>query len=101
MTHSGRSSGLSTARLGTRMGEELRMSSRQANRDKPMGVLSKGTKQKVCWISALLHEPDVLVLDEPLNGLDVETVALVKEMMRGLAQQGWSIFYSSHLIAIV
>jgi len=41
------------------------------------------------------------VLDEPLNGLDVETVAHVKETMRRLAQQGRTIFYSSHLIDIV
>ena len=63
-------------------GEELRSFGLEADKDKPMGALSKGTKQKVCWISALLHEPEVLVLDEPLNGLDEETVAHVKEMMR-------------------
>ncbi|HEU0106034.1 MAG TPA: ABC transporter ATP-binding protein [Vicinamibacteria bacterium] len=101
LTLIGRLYRLSEARLRDRMGEELRTFSLEADKDKPMGVLSKGTKQKVCWISALLHEPDVLVLDEPLNGLDVETVAHVKEMMRGLAQQGRTIFYSSHLIDIV
>ncbi len=101
LTLIGRLYRLSEARLRDRMGEELRTFSLEADKDKPMGVLSKGTKQKVCWISALLHEPDVLVLDEPLNGLDVETVAYVKEMMRGLAQQGRTIFYSSHLIDIV
>jgi ABC-2 type transport system ATP-binding protein len=101
LTLIGRLYRLSEARLRERMGEELRTFSLEADKDKPMGVLSKGTKQKVCWISALLHDPDVLVLDEPLNGLDVETVAHVKEMMRGLAQQGRTIFYSSHLIDIV
>jgi ABC-2 type transport system ATP-binding protein len=101
LTLIGRLYRLSEARLRDRMGEELRTFSLEADKDKPMGVLSKGTKQKVCWISALLHDPEVLVLDEPLNGLDVETVAHVKEMMRGLAQQGRTIFYSSHLIDIV
>ena len=101
LTLIGRLYRLSEARLRERMGEELRTFSLEADKDKPMGVLSKGTKQKVCWISALLHDPEVLVLDEPLNGLDVETVAHVKEMMRGLAQQGRTIFYSSHLIDIV
>ena len=101
LTLVGRLYRLSEARIRDRMGEELRTFGLEADKDKPMGVLSKGTKQKVCWISALLHDPEVLVLDEPLNGLDVETVAHVKEMMRGLAQQGRTIFYSSHLIDIV
>ena len=101
LTLIGRLYRLSEGRIRDRMGEELRAFGLEADKDKPMGVLSKGTKQKVCWISALLHDPEVLVLDEPLNGLDVETVAHVKEMMRRLAQQGRTIFYSSHLIDIV
>jgi ABC-2 type transport system ATP-binding protein len=101
LTLIGRLYRLSEGRIRDRMGEELRSFGLEADKDKPMGVLSKGTKQKVCWISALLHDPEVLVLDEPLNGLDVETVAHVKETMRRLAQQGRTIFYSSHLIDIV
>jgi ABC-2 type transport system ATP-binding protein len=101
LTLIGRLYRLSEGRIRDRMGEELRAFGLEADKDKPMGVLSKGTKQKVCWISALLHDPEVLVLDEPLNGLDVETVAHVKEMMRRRAQQGRTIFYSSHLIDIV
>ncbi len=66
-----------------------------------MTGLSKGNRQKVCWIAALLHEPEVLILDEPLNGLDVETVALVKGLMASMAAEGKTIFYSSHLIDIV
>ena len=101
LTLIGRLYRLSEARIRERLGEELRSFGLEADKDKPMGVLSKGTKQKVCWISALLHDPEVLVLDEPLNGLDVETVAHVKETMRRRAQQGRTIFYSSHLIDIV
>jgi ABC-2 type transport system ATP-binding protein len=101
LTLIGRLYRLSEAHIRERLGTELRSFGLEADKDKPMGVLSKGTKQKVCWISALLHDPDVLVLDEPLNGLDVETVAYVKEMMRRRAQEGRTIFYSSHLIDIV
>jgi len=101
LTLIGRLYRLSEAQIRERMGTELRSFGLEADKDKPMGVLSKGTKQKVCWISALLHDPEVLVLDEPLNGLDVETVAYVKEMMRRRAQEGRTIFYSSHLIDIV
>lgn len=67
----------------------------------PIGALSKGNKQKVCWISALLHAPEVLILDEPLNGLDVEAISKAKELMISLASRGKTIFYSSHLIDIV
>ena len=84
-----------------RVGHWLGVFGLQADRLRPMLALSKGTKQKVCWIAALLHEPDVLVLDEPLNGLDVESVAIIKDLMARLAIEGRTVFYSSHLIDIV
>jgi len=69
--------------------------------DQRMEVFSKGTKQKICWISALLHEPEILILDEPLSGLDVETIASDKDLMKRVAAEGRTIFYSSHLIDVV
>jgi ABC-2 type transport system ATP-binding protein len=69
--------------------------------ERPLHTLSKGTRQKVCWIAALLHDPEVLVLDEPLNALDVEAVARAKELMSRLAAEGRTVFYSSHLIDVV
>jgi ABC-2 type transport system ATP-binding protein len=72
-----------------------------AELDRRCGELSKGTKQKLCWCAALLHAPPVLVLDEPLSGLDVESVARVKELLRELAEQGATVFYSSHLVDVV
>jgi ABC-2 type transport system ATP-binding protein len=62
---------------------------------------SKGMKQKVLIAAALLHRPDVLLLDEPLNGLDANSVHLVKELLRGLAAQGRTILFCSHLLDIV
>ena len=73
--------------------------SEQANR--PIGILSKGNKQKILWILAVMHNPDVLILDEPLNGLDAESIVHVKDLMRYMAGQGKTIFYSSHLLDIV
>jgi ABC-2 type transport system ATP-binding protein len=69
--------------------------------DHRIGTFSKGTKQKVCWAAALQHEPEVLVLDEPLNGLDVETVARLKELLRSWSAAGRTVFYSSHLVDVV
>ena len=88
-------------RIRDRMHEELAAFGLTGDKDRALGTLSKGTKQKVCWIAALLHDPEGLVLDEPLNGLDVASVAHVKELLRRLAGQGRTVFYSSHLIDIV
>ncbi len=73
----------------------------RGQRSLAMGGLSKGMKQKVCWISALLHDPEVLILDEPLSGLDVEAVALAKDLMAEWAAAGRTVFYSSHLMDVV
>jgi ABC-2 type transport system ATP-binding protein len=59
---------------------------------------SKGMKQKVLLISSMLHDPDILFLDEPLSGLDANSVMVVKEIFASLAAQGKTIFYSSHII---
>ncbi|OPX44494.1 ABC-type transporter ATP-binding protein EcsA [Ruminiclostridium hungatei] len=62
---------------------------------------SKGMKQKVLLISSLIHNPEVLFLDEPLSGLDANSVMVFKEIMSHLAEQGKTIFYSSHIMEVV
>lgn len=62
---------------------------------------SKGMRQKVLIISSLLHNPDIIFLDEPLSGLDANSVMIVKEMLAELAAQGKTIFYSSHIMEVV
>lgn len=66
-----------------------------------MTTFSKGMRQKVLLISGLLHNPDVIFLDEPLSGLDANAVVLVKEIIRQLANGGKTIFYSSHIMDVV
>ena len=58
-------------------------------------------KQKILLISSLIHNPDILFLDEPLSGLDANTVMIIKELMSSLASQGKTIFYSSHIMDVV
>jgi len=70
-------------------------------RDARMTGFSKGMKQKVVVAAALLHDPKVLFLDEPLNGLDSNTTVTVKEVIRGLSERGTTVFYSSHLMDVV
>jgi ABC-2 type transport system ATP-binding protein len=62
---------------------------------------SKGMRQKVLIISSLLHNPDLLFLDEPLNGLDANSVMVFKEILAQLASLGKTIFYSSHIMDVV
>ncbi|KIL52921.1 ABC transporter ATP-binding protein [Jeotgalibacillus campisalis] len=66
-----------------------------------LSSFSKGMKQKVLIISSLIHNPDVLFLDEPLSGLDANSMMVVKEILALLAEQGKTIFYSSHIMDIV
>ncbi len=66
-----------------------------------VGGLSKGMRQKLMLCGALLHDPDVLFLDEPLSGLDVSATMFVKEVIRALADSGKTIFYCSHMMDVV
>ncbi len=62
---------------------------------------SKGMKQKTLIIASLLHDPDILFLDEPINGLDANSVMIFKELLALLAAEGKTIFYSSHIMDVV
>ncbi|MGE3166460.1 MAG: ABC transporter ATP-binding protein [Planctomycetota bacterium] len=73
----------------------------RARRDSRLGSLSKGMRQKVLIASALLHDPEVLFLDEPLTGLDVNATLMVKELIRALADSGKTVFYCSHIMEVV
>jgi len=66
-----------------------------------MRSFSRGMKQKVLISAALLHNPDVLFLDEPLSGLDANTALVLKELLRELASQGKTVFYCSHVLEVV
>jgi ABC-2 type transport system ATP-binding protein len=62
---------------------------------------SKGMRQKILLAAALLHDPEVLLLDEPLSGLDVDSSILVKDLLTALAARGKTILYSSHVLEVV
>ena len=62
---------------------------------------SRGMRQKVVIASALIHNPMVIFLDEPLSGLDANTALMLKELIRNLADEGKTIFYCSHILEVV
>ncbi len=69
--------------------------------EKRISSYSKGMKQKLILISSLLHNPEILFLDEPLSGLDANSVMIIKEILAHLAKDGKTIFYSSHIMEVV
>ena len=69
--------------------------------DDPISTYSHGMKQKVAIMAALVHDPKVWILDEPLTGLDPNSIYQVKECMRKHAAAGNVVFFSSHLIEVV
>ena len=69
--------------------------------DHRMATFSKGMRQKVLIVAGLIHNPQVIFLDEPLSGLDANSVVVVKEVITRLAQHGKAIFYCSHVMDVV
>ena len=66
----------------------------------PISAYSHGMKQKLAVISALLHEPKLLVMDEPFVGLDPKASHILKELMRELCKNGGAIFFSTHVLEV-
>lgn len=71
------------------------------NADQRMDTFSKGMRQKVLLISGIIHNPKIIILDEPLSGLDANAVIMVKELIALMAKEGKTIFYCSHMMDVV
>ena len=69
--------------------------------DRVMTTFSRGMRQKVLISAALMHNPSVLFLDEPLSGLDANTALVLKELLKDLAAHGKTVFYCSHVLEVV
>ena len=67
---------------------------------KPIAALSMGTKQKVQIIAALMHNPKLLIMDEPLNGLDAKSTKILKEILQIHVKKGGSVLFSTHIMEI-
>ncbi|HRA50345.1 ATP-binding cassette domain-containing protein, partial [Actinotalea sp.] len=82
-----------------RVDEVIEMTGLQTVADKRVGGFSLGMGQRLGIAAALLGDPQTLILDEPVNGLDPEGVLWVRTLVRYLAGQGRTIFLSSHLMS--
>jgi ABC-2 type transport system ATP-binding protein len=79
----------------------LRLFSLYEHRFSPISSYSKGMKQKILIAAAVLHDPEILIFDEPLSGLDVTTSLVFRNLVRSLAGEGKIILYSSHVLEVV
>ncbi|MFC8689227.1 ATP-binding cassette domain-containing protein [Brevibacillus porteri] len=92
----GRLYGLEQARLEERIHSLSRMLEMDDFIDRRVGAFSRGMKQKVAIARTLVHDPDVILLDEPTTGLDVTAATIFRRMVRKLQEEGKTILFSSH-----
>jgi ABC-2 type transport system ATP-binding protein len=93
--------GLPAVTAARRINTFLSIFGLETDRDAPMSAYSKGMRQKILLSAALLHDPSIVVLDEPCSGLDVGTTLVVRSLVRRLAESGRMIIYSSHELEMV
>jgi ABC-2 type transport system ATP-binding protein len=79
----------------------LRLFALHGDRHSPISAYSKGMRQKVLLSAALLHNPDLILLDEPFSGLDVATGLVLRSLIQELAGRGKVVLFSSHDLEIV
>lgn len=84
-----------------RAAELLRLFQLHDARNSPMATYSKGMRQRVLLAAALLHDPELLILDEPFSGLDVNAALLLRGLLEVFAAEGKMILFSSHVLEVV
>ena len=92
--------GVSQAERQERIGRYGEMFALTQDLGQPISAYSHGMKQKLAIISALLHQPKLLILDEPFVGLDPKATHLLKGVMGELCQAGGAIFFSTHVLEV-
>jgi ABC-2 type transport system ATP-binding protein len=101
LTFCARLRGLPDAVARRRIDTLLAIFGLQTDRDAPMSAYSKGMRQKILLSAALVHNPTLVVLDEPCSGLDVGATLMVRSLVQKLAAAGRIIIYSSHELEMV
>ena len=93
--------GLAPAETDRKTNDLLELFSLHPYRHASISTYSKGMKQRVLISAALLHDPDLLILDEPLSGIDVTSALLFKHLLNELARRGKTILYISRVLEVV
>ena len=93
--------GLNDDAVARKSKDLLELFSLSPARHSPIASYSKGMRQRLLIAAALLHNPDIMVFDEPLSGLDVTTALVFRKLVATLAAEGKVILYSSHVLEVV
>lgn len=93
--------GMDPPRMSAKIASFLELFSLYPHRHISLSSYSKGMRQRILLISALMDNPDVLIFDEPLSGLDVSTALILKNVIQSLSAKGKIIFYCSHVLEVV
>jgi ABC-2 type transport system ATP-binding protein len=97
----GRLRGLSRHARETKIDELLGLAGLWQDRHSRLASYTKGMRQKILLIAALLHDPEVLILDEPFSGLDVNAAMILRSLLGAFAARNKMVLYSSHVLEVV
>lgn len=93
--------GMDREQLRKRASALLELFTLYPHRHGSIASYSKGMRQRVLLIAALMHDPEILVFDEPLSGLDITSAMVFRKLVKSLGEQGKIIFYCSHVLEVV
>jgi ABC-2 type transport system ATP-binding protein len=93
--------GMPRKQLSQKTSALLQFFSLHSHRHSTLASYSKGMRQRILLIAALLDNPDIFILDEPLSGLDVASALIIKHLIRTLGEHGKVVFYCSHVLEVV
>ncbi len=93
--------GMSRPLMESKIDSLLELFSLRPARHATMATYSKGMRQRILLIAALMHDPEIFIFDEPLSGLDVTSALIFKNLVQALGRSGKLVFYCSHVLEVV
>ena len=93
--------GMPDFELASKIDSLLELLSLHPHRHATIGTYSKGMRQRILLIAAIMHNPDIFIFDEPLSGLDVTSALIFKNLVQALGRSGKLVFYCSHVLEVV
>jgi len=93
--------GMPDFELAKKIDSLLELFSLHPHRHATIGTYSKGMRQRILLIAAIMHNPDIFIFDEPLSGLDVTSALIIKNLVQALGLSGKLVFYCSHVLEVV
>ena len=93
--------GMKRPEMEAKIDSLLQLFSLHPSRHASIGTYSKGMRQRILLIAALMHDPEIFIFDEPLSGLDVTSALIFKNLVQALGRSGKLVFYCSHVLEVV